>query len=322
MVRVRTSPHAQAIHIVRALLLAANLLLTSFLPAQSGTSVATEAQTLIPKARPATLAEIVHGHVARLQVYYPNGDADILYFKFPSLAEQASMLNRVAALIERKGAPRDRILSAEEFTAFIKDEGVAPEDFLLGHDYSAPALARFFSTAAEQKMQLNPDEEMLRRILIEEKAIHPAHGGYEATMPVKAVISFAERRRPQVSDHADPEYARLRCAVTEHELSHGIYFTQPSYKEKVVEFWHDHMTDVERVLFKRFLGSIDYDTANEDLMINETQAFLMHTPAAHQFSAELLGTSQAEVRSLRQRFAAAMPPIPLLHQMEGLCPRH
>ncbi len=42
---------------------------------------------------------------------YYAGNHNILVLDFPSLWHQARALNRVAALIDKRGAPRDRILS-------------------------------------------------------------------------------------------------------------------------------------------------------------------------------------------------------------------
>ena len=46
------------------------------------------------------------------------------------------------------------------------------------------------------------------------------------------------------------------------------------------------LTDAQRAGFRRFLGSEGYDTANEDLMLNEAQAYLVHTPDPRYFLPE------------------------------------
>ncbi len=42
-------------------------------------------------------------------------------------------------------------------------------------------------------------------------------------------------------------------------------------------------------------------------MVNETQAFLMHTPDSRAFSAQLIGIDAQRLRDLAQRFARDMP---------------
>ena len=293
------------------------LLLLLAPPAHAG-----ETAPAVPEIRAASLKDILASDTGTLELYHPDGNERILFLKFPSLAEQARMLNRVAAFVEKKGAPKDRVMSGAELADFIKGSGTEPEDFYLGHDYAARDLARFFAEAAHDQETLNPDEELLRRILIAEKAIRPVGGGYEAEMPPKAAISYAEHSRPGRTDQAEPDYASLRCTVAEHELSHGVYFTQARYSASVGKFWRHGMSAWEREVFTAFLVGLDYDSANEDLMINETQAFLMHTPDVREFCATLVGLPEVEVQSLRQRFAAATPPVPLLKEMAGYCPQH
>jgi hypothetical protein len=43
-------------------------------------------------------------------------------------------------------------------------------------------------------------------------------------------------------------------------------------------------------------------------MINEMQAFLMHTPDTRAFSAALLGVAETTLANLRRRFAKDAPP--------------
>jgi hypothetical protein len=303
----------------RMLAAACAVVAVAFAPLPSGAS-ADQLSPAMPGAHPAPLQQILRSVVRQLQIFYPAGDENIILLKFPSLADQARMLNRVAAFVEKKGAPRDRILSGAELSAFIKGQGTVPEDFYLGHDYAAADVARFFASAARDKLKLNRDEETLRRILIAAKAIRLSGGRYEAMTPAKAVISFAERRRPSTNDLSDPGYATLRCTIFEHELSHGVYFTQTPYSSSVIEFWHNGMTEAERAAFKAFLARIDYDTDIEGIVINEMQAFLMHTPDVREFSAEIVAMPEADLQSLRQRFAAAIPSVAMLQEMGHYCP--
>ncbi len=46
-------------------------------------------------------------------------------------------------------------------------------------------------------------------------------------------------------------------------------------------------------------------------MINETQAYLMHTPDPGIFNSAMLGTTATEWVGLRRRFLAGDPPSPL-----------
>jgi hypothetical protein len=71
------------------------------------------------------------------------------------------------------------------------------------------------------------------------------------------------------------------------------------------------MTENQRELFKRFLANFNYAVNNEELLINEMQAYLMFTPDPKSFSARKLGVSDAELQSLRETFRRGSPPIRL-----------
>jgi len=272
------------------------------------------------KAPIAALPEILASDARELRVFRPAGNENILVFKFATLGDQARALNRVATFIEEKGAPKQRILSEPELADYVKAHGATPESFYMGHDYSAAELVRFFASAAHDSLALNADEEAVRRILIEEGAIRLSNLGYEEVAPAKALISFAQRQRPDATDASDPDYASLRYTIIQHELSHGIYFTNSIYSGYCIEFWHHGLTEAERASFRAFLGGLGYDTDNEEIDMNEMQAFLMHTPDPRAFSAKLLRVSDAELRSLRERFAQRAPTIPLLLEIAGLTP--
>ena len=62
---------------------------------------------------------------------------EIFVLQFASLSEQASALNRAAALVEKAGYPHDRVLPWAELDSRIRAEGSTPETFYYGHDYRA-----------------------------------------------------------------------------------------------------------------------------------------------------------------------------------------
>jgi hypothetical protein len=58
---------------------------------------------------------------------------------------------------------------------------------------------------------------------------------------------------------------------------------------------------------RKFLGSEDYDTADEDLMANEMQAYLMFTDDPHFFLPSNIGMSEARRAALRAAFRRDLP---------------
>jgi hypothetical protein len=210
---------------------------------------------------------------------------------FPSLHEQAVTLNRVAVFLEYRGAPRTRVLGDQELRAAIAAGREDFDDFYEGHDYRAADLARFFATADADGVNLNADERRLRAEVAQLRAA-PAGFGALISLPCDAAGGL---------DRAS------RVAILRHELSHGLYFTDPAYASMVTLFWQTAMTAAERQGFRRFLGSGGYDETNDDLMRNEMQAYLINTRDRQFFVPALAGLSDAEADVLRRRFYVAMP---------------
>jgi hypothetical protein len=252
-----------------------------------------EAPPAIP-IHTATEAQILANRDGDLTVFRFAPNPHILVLDFASLTRQGLMLNRVAALIEKAGLPRDRVLTDAELDQAIRARGETPETFYYGHDYSAAELARFFRLAAEQQIRLNPEEEWLRTLLLQEGLLAPGAVG--------AVISIPHDGAAGLID------ANARATILHHELSHGEYFTVPAYADYAHRFWQTAMNDQDRARFTKFLASQDYDASDQDLMINETQAYLMHTADTRFFNAQVLGMSQDALDHLRAAFLLGMPP--------------
>ena len=236
---------------------------------------------------------ILEAQATRLLVFRYAEDPHILVLSFPSLLAQGHMLNRLAAFVEKAGAPHDRILDEPEMAAEIRSTRDTEETFYLGHDYRVADIARFFATAAHDGTSLRPDETVLQSLLDQEDLL--------ATGAVGALISIPpESEAPRVD-------ATMRATILHHELSHGLYFTDPSYAAHSRAFWDNVLIEPQRAAFRRFLGDEGYDTGIEDLMINETQAYLVHTPDRRFFRPELVGLTEAQAESLSRRFARDVP---------------
>ena len=210
----------------------------------------------------------------------------ILVLDVPDLHMQALMLNRVAALIEKANMPRDRVVTEVALNNMIQAAGGTPDTYYYGHDYSAASLAHFFSLAETDKIQLNPYETWLRDVLIQEKWLTPGATG--------ALISI-----PGVMGDVDPA---ARTVIFRHELSHAVYFTDPGYAEQTKQLWNDRLTEQEREAIRALLRADGYDTANEDLMMNEAQAYLIHTHDERYFLPSLAGIGPAREAELRGAF--------------------
>jgi hypothetical protein len=233
----------------------------------------------------------------------------VLAIEFPDLAEQGAAMNRIAALLEKAGAPRDRVLGDVELAALITRSGDNSQTFYQGHDYDGPGLARFFTRAEAQRLKLNAGEERLRRELLSVGLLQSGAGGMKAgSGDLQALITFTSTQADDPATPVDETVDAVRReSVLRHEASHGRYYTQPSYREHSRRFWTEAYTDAQRERFRAFLAGAGYNRADEDLMINEAQAFLLHTPDARAFTAASIGLSAAELEALRSRFWRTLP---------------
>ena len=247
----------------------------------------------IAKPTLASEAEIIDTRSSALTIFRLAGNPSILVFDFPTLHEQAQMLNRVAVMIETAGQPRDHVLDDAELDRAVRATGMEPDSFYDGHDYRAADIIRFFRAAAQDGTRLNPNEVRLHDIL-------QAAGWFDSgNSRPGALISI-----PTMGVGVD---ADARAVVLRHEMSHGEYFTNPAYNEHVNRFWQNELTATERSGFRHFLTAQHYDSGNEDLMMNETQAYLVHTADPRFFTPPLAGLTVERGRQLREHFIATMP---------------
>lgn len=217
----------------------------------------------------------------------------ILVVDFPNLTAQGRAFNRMAAFLEKLGMPRDRVLDEQELTIAITRDQATVETYYYGHDYRAADIARFFTTADLQGVRLLPDERRLRGILQQE--------GLLAANINAAVISIPREGSDPFVD------ASGRASLLRHELSHGEFFTNPDYAAFVRRFWANDMSETDRTRFREFLIRQGYEPHDEDLLINEMQAHLMHTTDVRYFNARDCGIPAARIAMLRARFVETMP---------------
>jgi hypothetical protein len=238
-------------------------------------------------------AEIIADVPTGLTVFRFAANPSIVILDFASLREQGLMLNRIAALVEKGAMPRDRVLTDTELDAAISGSGDTVETFYYGHDYSATAMARFFTLAAQEGIQLNPEEEKLHRLLAQLGWLEPGvYGG---------LISL-----PKAGANADVT-ADARRVILLHELSHGEYFSNPAYAAYVHQFWVHDLTTGEREGIRKFLASDEYDSNIEDLVENEMQAYLMFTRDRVFFTPAKVGMTPRRLAELQAEFQRNMP---------------
>lgn len=239
-------------------------------------------------------SEILAERADRLIAVRFSPNPRILVLDFPDLTAQGMAFNRIAAFVEKQGLSHDRVLTNPELAEAISADNATVGTYYYGHDYKAADLQRFFATADRQGMVLEPPEQDLRSLLGREGLLT---GGVNA-----AVISIPREGSDPFVD------ASGRASLLRHELSHGEYYTNPAYADFVRRFWTTEMTDTDRNSFLGFLSRQGYNSKNEDLMVNETQAHLVFTTDARYFNASACGLPVARIETLRTAFVAHMPP--------------
>jgi hypothetical protein len=225
---------------------------------------------------------------AQLSRFAP--DSDVLVIDFPSLLAQGLTLDRLAAFVEKANVPHDRLLDDAALAAALQSSGDTVASYYYGHDYQAADIARFFNLADSEGIGLNAHELWLRRLMRQLGWLAPGANG--------AIITLAAAGGPVA-----PE---MRTVILRHEISHGAFYTVPAYRRYTEDFWAS-LTDSDRAAFTRFLGSQGYDTTLTELMLNETQAYLIFTRDPRFFNAAAIGKTEAEVEQLRQGFIDNMP---------------
>ncbi|MFK4046201.1 hypothetical protein ACI2KH_14690 [Roseomonas mucosa] len=191
----------------------------------------------------------------------------VFLLAFPTLASQGQMMNRIAALVEKARAPRDRVLFDVELAALIAASGDTAETFYFGHNYALSDVERFYALALRGGVVLNEHERWLEARL---PAIRSAGG----PGPL-AIITL-----PAQEDRLN---ADARRAMLEHEAGHGRFFTDLDYATYVLHVWRNVFNDRERAAFRTFLGREGYNTEDDVLMANETMAYLAFTPDRRSF---------------------------------------
>ncbi len=220
------------------------------------------------------------------------GNPAIFVVDYPTLAAQGAALNRVAALVEKAGLPRDRVLTEAEMAAAIARSGDSAATFYFGHNYRGADLARFFALVDRDGLALSAEEAWLLAQYRLARGLVPA--GQEIVL-----LSLAA---------PGPEMdAAGRATILRHELSHGRFGTDAAYAAHIRHVWAARFTETDRAAFRAFLGREGYDTGIETLMIDEAQAYLLHTPDPRFFTAAHLGVTEAELARLRGLMRQGMP---------------
>lgn len=250
-------------------------------------------------------SEILPRSIEGFTAYLLKDGAHTVVIDFPDVQSQGRMFGRIVLYVEREGAPRNRVMPFAEIQDWLVQHSERFEMLTVGNNFRAVELARFFNAARTQNESLSEDEHFLLDWLLRAQLL--AHKDQElvAVDPKVIVITV-----PQPSSVKGCAYCTIlpahRYAILEHELAHARFATDAAYQEYVLSFWQQDMSHAMREQFTRFLRKRGYDAANQELLANEMQAFLMHTPHPAMFKAAALGVTEEELAALRLQFRSGL----------------
>lgn len=139
-----------------------------------------------------------------------------------------------------------------------------------GHDYRARDLARFFNRLNRDGIKKTKGEEALLDILLKTGLLvqgKEIYRGFDG-----AVISISRGSN-----------YRLRKSILNHEILHALYFTSPEFRVYSATVWNT-LSPTSKEIWILYLGALDYDTDNRDLIINEFVAYNLQSSPKETYS--------------------------------------
>ncbi|MCA1754318.1 MAG: hypothetical protein LC641_06405 [Spirochaeta sp.] len=176
---------------------------------------------------------------------------EIYVLDFGRLTLQTAFLKRLSFFVEKDGSRGTLLTNAE-----LEDR-----HGWNAHNYSASGLANFFTAAAAQDFPLNPEEELLRTLMLARGVILGGSEGVYTPGP-GGVISFSR------------ELPHLRRVFLTHEAMHGLFYMEDEFRDYIFEYW-EGLSNEERRFWRSFFQYRSFDPEYEYLMVNEFQAYLL-----------------------------------------------
>lgn len=182
----------------------------------------------------------------------------VLVMDIENYAVQDDFFRRIAYYVEKAGF-RGKLLS---------DEFLDGKHGYNAHDYRAESLAEFYERVRVTNFPINEKEVLLKKILIENGVIKEASDG-KISAGKGAVISISQE---------SPMY--LRSQFIAHEGWHGIFFVDEDFRKFVEAEYEALDAGTKRYLIRYFqvTPSLNYDTDDHYLLINEFMAYMLQKP--------------------------------------------
>ncbi len=232
---------------------------------------------------------------ASLALFAIVGQPGLYVMHAPSLAEQGAMFSRVVALFERRDMPRDRIVTMAAIANHARRFGTDPAGLTAGNNFSAIELAHFFDAAHQQHLELTPGERTLQRVVVQTGLIVELNGRWQPRSTHDFLITIPGLGKTPGGETID---APVRTAILSHELGHWQYFSNEAYAHACRSFWWHELSYAERAELTRQLENMGYDPSDR-IVIDETQAYLLHTPARYIPFTDVPGQAGIDIAKIR-----------------------
>ena len=192
------------------------------------------------------------------EVYAPirtdPGFPGVLFFDTKNYDVQAAFFTRMAYFVEKRGF-KGKILTNEQLKG---------KHGYNAHDYRPESMTDFFNAADSSGVQLNYEEELLRKILLQNGLLIKEGNSMKAGRG--ALVSISQESLPY-----------LRTQLLAHEGWHTLFFLDEDFRNFVAAVYYTMDPDSRDFLIDYFNSqtSLGYDTDDDYLMTNEFMAYMM-----------------------------------------------
>lgn len=254
---------------------------------------------------------ILNSQSDTLKVWNLANSPQIYIFDFPGLALQGRTFNRATQFTEQVQANTGypKVLDNDETTKHLESIRRTQANFAFGHDLLISELVQFYNLVDRDKIDIFPEEIVLRDFLVEQGLVKVWRGFYTAVQPGVVILSIPQTQPKKADEPLVNDLARR--AIFTHEIAHGEYYTNPYYAAYCRKFWTETLNDAQREAFIGLFKKYNYAVTMDELVVNEMQAYLMFTPDPNSFSAKKMGITDGELEAMREMFRHGKPPTRL-----------
>ncbi len=231
----------------------------------------------------ATYQEMLRVQLAEdtFKVYRWMDFPEVYIIHFENYLLQGQTVNRIATYLEKVGM-KGKVTSWPQLKRYLRLNIYSMENLYSAHDYRTSDLATFFNVWAEANERLSKEEQAFLDLLVSlellawnEDSTQWTATGNQAVLSIASFYLGSELRSSRVLGKPAREF---EAHTMYHEMRHGLYFTEPEYAEACREYWNNVLGYNDRRAIRLSLWANDYDPSDEELMVNEFQAYVLTPP--------------------------------------------